>query len=343
MRCRLQWITVGISVILFALSTGTVFAAQEADNSSFGVLDIPENLEIEESMLDESFDADSELPDAVTQRLSMGDLRAVKDQETSYFRYNLPNGTWFTSNIPVGAVSTEPITLNFSEELYLFEAKLDGKFLNPSKEPDFAEPGSYDLVLHTGSANEGESMIFYELPIHFQICTPVTNVLSELEVPLGFHVQEVLLNGKQKAISENPMILEEDGTWRLTLVSDADSTAVYHLEFVLDREAPKLWFSKSIDRGAVRAPLEIRGLEEDCEILIKKGSEPISLQNGALTYGGIYQVIARDSVGNERNYRVQIRYRVFQSPVGMVILFALLAAGGLSAYLIYVRRHMQIL
>lgn len=349
MKWKFRRIAAGtwIAVMLYLAFSGTAFAAPDEQqipseiqqelsddiwNGSLETVDDPET----------DFDLDMSAQDVITEKLQISDLHVERDPASGGFRYILPNNAWFSCSIPAGSVAAGTVRLTLSEDLYLFEVSRDGKFLNPSDGSTFSEAGTYELQFHTGNLDAGEQMIFYELPVSFQICEPVTNALSRIKVPSGFHVQEARQNGTRIQPSGNPVILDADGTWQITFASDTDPQMVYRLEFVLDREAPKLWFSKPIDQGAVRAPLTIRPLEEDCEILVKKGSEPVSLQDEAITYGGMYQVVARDKAGNERSYSVQIRYQVFPSSLGVIILSVLLLCG-LGIYLHYLRRHIQVL
>ena len=347
MKWKFRGMKTGISVILYLAFAGTAFASSDESQISSGIDQVLEENGLNDSFKEwedseDVFDLDIREQDIETENLQISDLQAGRDSTSGGFRYTMPNGAWFSSNVPAGSVSTGNIRLTLSDDLYLFEVRRDENFLNPSEGYTFSEVGTYELIFHTGNLDEGEQMVFYELLVPFQICEPVTNALSRIEVPFGFHVQEAVQNGTRRQASGNQIILDADGTWQITFASDADSQGIYRLEFVLDREAPELWFSKPIDQGAVRAPLTIRPLEEDCEILVKKGSEPVSLQNKAIRYGGIYQVVARDQAGNERSYSVQIRYRVFQSTFGVVILSVLLTSG-LGAYLLYLRRHTQVL
>lgn len=345
MKWKFLGMAAGISAILSMVISGTAFAAQDEWNIPSGILqDLddgnPDNLQETEESAEDTLDLDIRPQDITTEKLQISDLYMERDP--AGFRYTLPNGAWFSSSIPAGSVTTGTIRLTCSDDLYLFEAMRDKYLFNPSDGSTFSEAGTYEFLFHTGNLDEGEPMVFYELPVSFQICEPVTNALSRIEVPFGFHLQEALQNGTKKQVSGNPVTLDTDGTWQITFASDVDPQMIYRLNFVLDREAPELWFSKPIDQGAVRAPLTIKPLEEDCEILVKKGSEPVSLQNQAITYGGLYQVIARDQAGNERSYSVQIRYQIFSSTLGVIILSVLLLSG-LGIYLLYLRRHIQVL
>lgn len=347
MRGKFRGMATGIGVVMYLVFAGTAFAAPDEQQVLSKIQqeqndDVPnDSLQMEED-LGENLDLDIQAQDITTEQLQISDLRAERDPTSGGFRYTLPNDTWFSCNIPAGSVTTGTIQLTCSDDLYLFEVKRDDSFLNPSESSAFSEAGTYEFLFHTGNLDVEEPMVFYELPVSFQICGPVTNTLSRMEVPYGFHIQEALQNGTRRQTSGNPVILDTDGTWQITFALDTDPQVIYRLEFILDREAPELWFSKPIDQGAVRAPLTIKPLEKDCEILVKKGSEPVSLQNQAITYGGIYQVVVRDQAGNERSYSVQIRYQVFPSSLGAIILSVLLISG-LSIYLLYLRRHIQIL
>ncbi len=297
---------------------------------------------------DENFDSDfsGEIGDdqgeVTAQELKLSDVEVVKDPDGNGFRYLLPGDTWFSSSVPVGAVATKTVSLELSEDVYTFRVERDGKYLEPSEKMSFSEPGNYELTLQTGDIQDEKLPVFYELPISFQICETSTNQLSEVEIPYGFEAAEITCNGKQKTESTSLILLDEDGEWNMKFISKTDPQAVYSLKFELDREAPELQFSKPIDQGPVKPPLKISALEEDCEILVQNGSELAPLTGGALTSGGAYRVIARDSKGNERSYSVQMRYEIFRLTLGKIIIFAVLVAG-LGGYLLYLRRHMQIL
>lgn len=292
-------------------------------------------------------------PEATLEDLDLSSLKVHKDAESNGFRYDLPNGTWFSISVPANGISTQTVSLKLSEELYAFHAERDGEQIDTLtgsnsysvsnfSELSFSEQGNYEVTLNTGETDPGVSQVFYRLTLPFRICDVSTNAISDMDTPPGFHLTGITKDGESLPTGTNHIPLKEDGTWNLRFESDSDPDAVYRLQLKLDRTAPELSFSKSIDKGVVRPPVVITPLEEDCEILVRQGSEQVNLTNNTLTYGGLFRVTARDSCGNERSYTVQVGYPVFRPSLGMIILFVVLGTG-LGAYLLYLRRHIQIL
>lgn len=305
--------------------------------------DIPDTIDMEKDFDPDFSDMTGEDEGEITSRqLKLSDTEIVRDPDGNGFRYLLPGDTWFSISVPAGGITTGTVLLEMSEDVYTFRVEHDGKYLDPSETMRFSEPGNYELTLQTGDIQDEKLPVFYELPISFRICEASTNQLSEVEIPYGFQAAEITCNGKKKMENTSLILLDEDGEWNMKFISKTDPQAGYSLSFELDREAPELQFSKPIDRGPVKPPLKVSALDEDCEILVQNGSELAPLTGGVLTNGGAYRVIARDSKGNERSYGVQIRYEIFRLTLGKIIIFAVLLAG-LGGYLLYLRRHMQIL
>lgn len=350
-RCIAGGFGTAVALLLFFLTPGICFGAPEEPSISQEILDsiglpgdsdIPGDYDIPEDFaIPEDWNLSIEPDESLTKPLSSADLEPLWDPGTSGFFYMLPNHTWFTMNVPVGAISTKAVSIELSDNLYVMHIERDGKLLDFSRGLSFSEKGDYQIVLNTAELESGKTPVIYRLPVTFTICGTTTNSLDTLEVPEGFVVRSAALNAEERILPDSLVVLKEDGNWSFTFVSRYDPRAVYELKFRLDRHAPELIFSKPIDQGAVTPPLKITATEEDCEILVQKGAETVPLPTGVLKSGGTYRVISRDSQGNERSYRVQIRYPVFRLTSRWILLLAVSAAG-LVGYLLYLRRHSHV-
>ena len=342
---------IGAAACLFFLSTVPCQAAPQEPvlppelPKEYG---LPEEYELPEDFglpgdleLPEDWPLDLDSEESLTLSLTPAELEPMWDLNYRGFCYTLPNDTWFTMNVPAGAVSTGAVTMELSDNLYVMHIERDGELLDFSMNLHFSEPGNYQIILNTARLESEKTPIIYQLPLQFTICGKAVNSLNTLEVPEGFFLRSASVNGQDRTVSDSLLVLSEDGDWRFTFVSSSDTRAVYDLGFRLDRHAPELSFSKPIDQGAVTPPLMITSTEEDCEILVQRGSEVVPLTTGVLKSGGFYRVIARDSQGNERSYRVQIRYTVFRLTPGLLLVLAA-GAAGLAGYLWYLRRHTRV-
>ncbi len=265
----------------------------------------------------EAIKEDSEVQ---TEKVNIPD-GSVYDRSTGMYVYSLKEGTVSVS-VADGMIVTGEVTLAKSEEAKILLFK-NGKEMSevPQK---LSSPGSY-VIQDAGAENAGQLM-------GFRILGTVTGAVSQYNLPKGFSVRSVTLDGENVDYDYGVVDLSGEGKYDISYIC-SDNGVGYHLTVTLDHTPPQVTFEGVGDDNRAKGPVTIKGLSEGDTVKVLFNGEETQLNSRAqLMESGNYSVTVVDPAGNrvERDFRI-IVYLNMQAWmfVGLFLLVAIAVTGAL--------------
>jgi hypothetical protein len=271
--------------------------------------------------------------------------RTISQSQDGEYVYTLPDGIAYQMNVPVGAVTSETVTLTPGDGQSVLEIVKDGEPIYRMDDYTFSETGSYELkLMSTSGKMSGNNVSVYQDTITFTICTEATADQDVLMVPEGFTLVSAECDGKPVPVSRTTPALESDGWYDMVFCVENDPLVTWKTGFCLDRVAPVLNFSKDITKGTVKPPLSVTPSEEGCVVTVLHGTERTQWDPEELVLGesGAYLLTVTDPAGNFTHYTVNVGMKAPEFHILWVIIPAVLIAG-LLMYLKHLRGHMEVL
>ncbi len=200
------------------------------------------------------------------------------------------------------------------------------------------EVGSYAV-----SVVQGSSM---KRLLGFQIVGNTTNSLMTFTTPENFFINSAFLDGIDIYEGRYSVDMEREGAYVINYQC-GPTEQEYTLEVTIDRTAPSLKFTGSIDtQKRVHSALSFSGLEEgDTIYLLRDGVEAEPILNadgtGKILDTGTYIMRVYDAAGNMHEYT----FTIMMYLNGGSWLFVLLVLGSAAAVFFYVRfkrKHLKI-
>lgn len=264
--------------------------------------------------------------------------------EQGSYCYTLPGGTRLLMSVPDGGVSFRPVILDFPDgSLGIYALEIDGVPDYNLMDRRFEDEGEYELTLYFLTDQAGERIAGYKIPIHFRIGRKLDRETEFITAPEGFRIQTAARSGKPLKISGNSLDLSEDGVYEITFVAVKNPKVKQEISFTMDREAPTLIFSSSIDTGEkVKPPLTITKTEPDSQVRIIRDTLEYAQFQDTLTEGGRYRILVSDPAGNTQEYRFVLakdHTRAIRNGIIIIVIVLL----GIVGYMAFLRRHMRIL
>lgn len=258
--------------------------------------------------------------------------------------YRFPNLGYFTSNIPRGMVSSQPVELSLSSGCVAI-ADYEGTVATLSGSRRFTEEGNYQVKILSYQAPEemAEDYHLYEANFCFTIVGGKDGRLGAVPAPEGFSITQVLLDGKpQKVANPRCFFLGEDGNYAVTYQALAFPGLELSTAFVRDTTAPFLSFSPEPENHAVFGMAEFFPSEPDCKVYLNYNGEQGYAISSQLTVAGHYRLRIEDDVGNGREYHLQIKtnYRLIDGRIIGIGAAALVLAG---VWMVFLRKNMRVL
>lgn len=245
------------------------------------------------------------------------------DRETHMFSYQIPDKSGYVqSSIANGMITTESVSLilpeGFSAVIYC-----DGEEKADLDTSDISAPGNYALVV-TGLD------VQYQL-LSFIIVSEKTGAISSYEMPSGFRLTKLVLNGEQVIVS-NPAAadLSAEGEYEVTVTCTATGVS-YNLNVMLDHTPPEITLQGVTD-GEAHGPVVISGVQPEDSVNLTMDGKKVSVpSDNKLTSPGKYSIIVRDDAGNVFSQDFEIAF--YLNMQGLI--FTLLAVGVAAAIFLY--------
>lgn len=258
--------------------------------------------------------------------------------------YRFPNLGYFTSTVPKGMISSQPVELSLSSGCVGI-IDYEGEATTMSGSRRFAEKGNYQIKILSYQAPEEMAGDYhlYETNFCFAIVGREDGRLGAVPAPEGFLITQVLLEGEPLPV-ENPrcFFLGEDGSYRVTYQATDFPELELATEFFRDTTAPFLSFSPEPEGHVVFGMAEFFPSQPDCKVYLSYNGEQGYAVSSQLTVAGHYRLRVEDEVGNGREYQLQIKtnYRLIDGRM-MGLGAAVLALVG--AWMVFLRRNMRVL
>lgn len=267
------------------------------------------------------------------------------DEKEKRFRYFLPDGQYFDTNVPVGGWSREQASITMSDGLNVYQVYRDGELWDASEGLNFNRTGSYEIIVRDNELGlDGE--ISYKLSIGFTLYLERTMDLSHINAPQGLAVAQVLLDGAgvQEAAAGDQgayLHLEKDGEYQISF-RDPQGRVCWRMEFERDTIAPYLIFAEPVDGRFLTEPVSYIPSEGNARVRILRNLEEVQAPANRIAVSGVYHVEISDEAGNTRDYDFSLRigHSVWSIKLIIIPLFLLAAAG--SAF-VYWQRNMRVL
>lgn len=264
--------------------------------------------------------------------------------EQGAYCYEFPGGVRLLMSIPNGGVSFGPVSLDFPDgDLGISTIEIDGVPDYNLMEKRFEKEGTYQLSLFFLTEHAGERLAGYKIPITFRIGKKLDRETESISAPEGFRIRSVKRSGIPVEISGDILELTEDGTYEIAFVAKKNPEVSQEISFTMDREAPALSFSSPVDtEGKVKPPLTITVTESDSKVRIIRDTLEYAQFQETLTEGGRYRIIVSDPAGNSREYRF-VMAKDHSRAIRTGIIITAIALLGIIGYMVFLRRHMEVL
>ncbi len=247
-----------------------------------------------------------------------GRLETANDGDGYSYSFGDAGKVW--TNVLDGETVSTPAKLLIDEYLYC-TVKRDGSMYPLPQNGVINEDGAYSVTV-TASHSDGtlETRV-----LAFNVYINATNRLGIYQPPLGFCIENVLLDGEKYPFNDSYCYFSEDGEYSVTY-SNGENTQTVLL--VRDTTAPVLYFNGSSDI-VFDTDVTITA-DTPCTITVQKNGMPES-SDTTLSGNGIYRVTAADQAGNTSSIRIEIR----SASMSEALVIAVILSGIVIAALIY--------
>lgn len=270
-------------------------------------------------------------------------LQITRESGNGPYRYQLPNGSVFSMTVPIGAVTVDPVAITISDNDAIFEVLRDGGVQLIPQELIFSEAGTYRLLLVSSQPDISASDTnTYRVFISFNIQPAKMNDMDFINAPVDFSFYSLTRDGVELDTAGDTVYMEEDGRYRAVFFDKSDSSITYETEFMIDRQAPYLKFSKTIYENILKPSVSYQPSENGCIITARRNGEKMARTDNLITEGGIYSLSVQDEAGNVRTYNFSVEHSVCLID-WRVIIISVVFVVSMGVWLCYLRRHMRIL
>ena len=264
-----------------------------------------------------------------TQRVNISD-GSVYDRTTGMYIYSVENGA-ISASVADGMMVTGEVTFAKGEEA---DAQLykDGELFTEFPQVVSA-PGSYAVVTG-GDESTGQVM-------GFRILNQVTGVVSQYNLPRGFSVRSVTINGEDAVYDYGVVDMTQEGVYNIGYIC-SDNGVTYNLTVTVDHTPPQVTFEGLDENNRAKGPVTLTGLEKGDSVSVISGDEIKKLNmKSQITESGDYRVVVSDQAGNivEKEFKIMV-YLNIQS--WMLFGFILLLIIGLGVTLVVTRKKLRV-
>ena len=247
------------------------------------------------------------------------------DRKTHLFGYPVPdkNATVYSS-VADGMITTERVSLEIPDGMSV-SVYYNGEELRDTDLTQLEKKGTYAVV---ASGSDTKDQLF-----SFTIAAQKTGAVSIFEVPDGFQLTKLVLNGDAKKVQGAASInMADDGDYQIGYRC-VSSGVTYNLNLVVDHTPPQVTFD-GVTNGMASGPVSIKGLEKNDQLQIERNGAEFELNftfDNVLDTPGEYRVLVTDDAGNTLTESFRIRFYLnFQG-----VIFTLLAAAVVIGVIVY--------
>lgn len=252
------------------------------------------------------------------------------DQERLGYVYNVNDQMELFCSVVDGMVVQRNVRVEADEgvDVTLY---LDGEAVADPDLTNIFKVGNYVVEVSVGGQT-------YQ-PVSFSIIGSMTNAMTGYNMPDGFVITEVTLDGEDIYEDRGYVSMATEGHYVVNYRC-ARSGMTYELDVIIDTTPPVLALSELNDRNQARGPVSIADVEEGASAVVLLDGKQITYKS-ELTESGEYQVILTDRAGNVSQYSFTILvYFDMNSLLFLGLTLAALASVG--AYVVISRKKLAV-
>ena len=171
----------------------------------------------------------------------------------------------------------------------------------------------------------------------FNLFSGSTNRLGIFQPPYGFDLTSVEFNGESVPLeNKNFVLLNGEGEY---FVEYRNGTTTRCVKLSRDTTPPVLYFNGTTD--VVFSEKVVVTSDTECTFRVTKNGQTVGNVTELLG-AGIYRITATDKAGNETSARVEIKAISAINPLDFIIIFGVIAVGGLVYFFIQKNRKMTV-
>lgn len=248
------------------------------------------------------------------------------------FRHVFINGTELVTNVLDGETVSFIPKLSIPDDVVCTMTR-DGKVFSIPASGLITEDGAYKIDFSCFDKTGKMEKRYFS----FNLFINPTNRLGIYQPPKGFELKSVEHNGESVSFDNKSFtVLNGDGEFKLEYSSGSLSRSV---RLVRDTTPPVLYFNGTTD--IVFREKIIVTSDTECTYRVTKNGQIIG-DKTELIGAGIYRITATDKAGNLTTARVEIKAVSAINPLDFVIIFGIIAVGGLVYFFIQRNRKITV-
>ena len=250
-----------------------------------------------------------------------GRLETANDGDGYSYSFGDVGKVWI--NVLDGETVSTPVKILADEYLYC-TVKRDGAVYSLPQNGVINEDGAYSATI-TASHSDGtlETRV-----IAFNVYINETNRLGIYQPPLGYSIENVLLDGEEYPFTDSYCYFSDDGEYSVTYSNGKNTLTVL---LTRDTTAPVLFFNGSSDI-VFDTDVTVTA-DTPCTITVQKNGMPES-NDITLSGSGIYRVTAVDKAGNTTSIRIEINSASMAEPLAVAVILTGIIIAALIYYII---------
>lgn len=291
----------------------------------------------------EQYQKQKELEEEGIGKIIQPDMIVSFNDETHMMDYEIPNGSRFSSSVPDGMITTDPVTLIPMKDAYVTIMR-NGVREKSTGDGYYSQEGSYRVsILDYSYGTSSEDRHIYQVNFNFRIIPEKMSQLDLINAPEGFFIEKLELDGKSLEPGHPQWeFLHRDGHYRVWFADKDTKKIRYQTSFTRDTNAPLLVFSPAIDREKMNRDVEVRLSDPQGGVQVYYNGQQVTLGSNKIEVGGFYQFRTMDRAGNERFYSLRMENR-FRAPGKKTVITIIIGFAAITGWLFYQRRHMRFL
>lgn len=248
------------------------------------------------------------------------------------FRHVFINGTELVTNVLDGETVSFIPKLSIPDDVVCTMTR-DGKVFSIPASGLITEDGAYKIDFSCFDKTGKMEKRYFS----FNLFMNPTNRLGIYQPPNGFELKSVEHNGESVSFDNKSFtVLNGEGEFKLEYSSGSLSRSV---RLVRDTTPPVLYFNGTTD--IVFREKIIVTSDTECTYRVTKNGQIIG-DKTELIGAGIYRITATDKAGNLTTARVEIKAVSAINPLDFVIIFGIIAVGGLVYFFIQRNRKITV-
>ena len=244
---------------------------------------------------------------------------------TYSFTVNIDSAVDYTIDVHNKGLANT-VTLNSTEKLTVTVTK-DGEVIEYEIGTTLTETGAYTVKMVDVYGNAKE--------LSFTIIDPLYSKFEEeIDTLPGF--DKVLVDGEEVTLDKGTIILQESGTYEITIVADG---VEQNVTVTVDSTPPGVVISGVENGGSTKGAVIITDLSSDATMMVYLDDELIEYNLGdELAEVGKYRIVLEDAAGNVSEYSFEILWKMPTVAI-ILIVIAVLGIAGSAVWIVISKKR----